>query len=367
MRKRVLMLLVAAVMLVSAAAVGCAPDTTPSPTPEPTPGEVIEWVGQSALPSGMPPHEGLARLAKNVGDMSAGQLMMTAHPAGAIVPATEEWQAIDRGVLDFAGGGGSYMAADIRFGTAISQLPAGMPPLPNLIFHRNKGADVMNMWYDRLGLKIYDIPGGGCHGLPEIWIWTNDPIHGPEDLAGLKMRTAGDGGQILAGMGVGTVFMPLGEVFEAMQRGVIDAFECAAPNFDYMMGLHEAAKYAYLSPTRAPTEVYPFLVNTDSWAALPDHLKAILTSAARTEAIEYNAIAVSRDAVALQAIIDYGAIVQPLPSSIDDLFVERTKEFYRAEVQEYPELADYLEAYFEFAQAWEELYGFPTPVMTSLD
>lgn len=372
------MLFVATVMLVSVAVVGCSPDADPSPTPTPTPTpttptpsdpsvEVIEWVGQAALPSGMPPHEGLTRLSQKIGQASQGQLNMTAHPAGAVVPATEEWQAVDRGVLDFCAGGASYMASDVRFGTAYSQLPAGMPPIPNLIFHRNHGAEIMNKWFEIKGFDIYDIPGGGFHGLPETWIWANKPINGLADLQGLKMRASGDAGEVLAEMGVGPVFMPLGEVFEAMQRGVIDAFEVAAPNFDYMMGMHEAADYAYLSPSRAPTEAYGFLVNTSSWEALPDHLKVLVTEAARAEAIQYNAIAVARDGEALQAIMDYGVTVAPLPSEIDERFVELTKEFYASEIQVYPELAEYLGAYLEFASAWEELYGFAYPVMTSLD
>ncbi|HHE41589.1 MAG TPA: hypothetical protein ENL12_02955 [Dehalococcoidia bacterium] len=382
MPKRILFALAALLMVLSIVAIGCAAEEAAPPSgegeqaapseeegeqPAQATEEVIYWTGQSALPAGNPPTEGLERLSATIKEASNGRLVMEAKPAGAVCPATEEWKNINSGVLDFCAGGGSYMAADLRFGTAFSQLPAGMPPLPNLIFHEQQGADIMNKWYEQKGWKIYDIPGGGFHGLPEIWISTNKELHGPEDLKGLKMRASGDGGKILERMGVGTVFMPLGEIFESMQRGVIDAFECSCPAFNYSMGLQEAAKYNYMSPSRAPTEVYGFLVNRDKFEALPDDLKAIVTECARAEAIKYHTMLHSRNADALVAMEAEGNINLPLPASINDAFVEGAKAFYKEEQENFPELKEYLDAYLPFAKNWEALYGFPYTVMTSLD
>lgn len=382
MSKKIALILVAVMTIAGIAITGCTPQpttptvpttptapttpTTPTTPSQPAP-QAINWIGQSALPSGNPPTEGLERLCASIKAASDGQLLLKSNPAGAVVPGTEEWKNIDSGVLDFCAGGGSYMAQDLRFGTALSQLPAGMPPLPNLIFHKAIGADIMNKWYKDKGWKIYDIPGGGFHGLPEIWISTSKPISGPENLRGLKMRTAGDCGAVLETMGVGTVFMPLGELFEAMQRGVVDAFEASCPAFNYSMGMHEACKYNYLSPSRAPTEVYAFLVSIDKFNALPNHLQAVVAECAAAEAIKYNEMLHTRNAVALKAMADYGNINLPLPASIDEAFVAATKAFYKAEVEKFPELKDYLTQYMAFAKNWEELYGFPYKVMTSFD
>ena len=382
MPKRFLLLLAALLMVVSVAAIGCAAEeaapaeeeeeaapaeeeeeAAPSAPSE----ETFNWVGQSALPAGNPPTEGLERISQSILVASGGRLVMEANPAGAICPATEEWKNINSGVLDFCAGGGSYMSADLRFGTAYSQLPAGMPPLPTLIFHKQIGAEIMNKWYDQKGWNIYDIPGGGFHGLPEIWISTNKELEGPDDLKGLKMRASGDGGKILEKMGVGTVFMPLGEIFESMNRGVIDAFECSCPAFNYSMGLQEAAKFNYMSTSRAPTEIYGFLVNREKFEALPDDLKQIVMECAQAESVKYNQMLHSRNADALIAMEAEGNINAPLPKSIDDAFVAGAKEFYKAEQENFPELKDYLNALLPFAANWEALYGFPYTVMTSLD
>jgi TRAP-type mannitol/chloroaromatic compound transport system substrate-binding protein len=384
MAKRLLVCLVAVIAVAGLLIAGCAaeeaapeeeaPEEEAAPeeeeeeeeAPAAPEAEVYNWVAQGALPSGMPVHEGLTRLAESIKVASNGQLIMEAKPAGAVVPATEEWKAVDRGVLDFCAGGGSYMAADVRFGTALSQLPAGMPPLPNLIFQKMVATDLVDEWYEKRGYNMMDLPCG-LPGLPEGWIHLDKKLEDPDDLKGLKMRASGDGGEILAAMGVGTVFMPLGEIFESMHRGVIDAFECSCPAFDWSMGLQEVGEYYYLSPTRAPTEVYQWLVNKDSFAELPDHLKQVLEDCCLAEGIKYHEMLHGRNAKAIQDFKDYGVIVETLPASIDEAFVEQTKAYYKAEVEEHPELKDYLEAYFEFARNWEELYGFPTAVMTSFD
>ena len=382
MPKRFLLLLATVLMVVSIAAVGCAAEEAapsgdgdkPAPEEEEEEEEVaapsdetFEWVGQAALPAGMPPHEGLVRISETIGVMSGGRLMMTAHPAGAVVPATEEWKGINSGVLDFCAGGGSYMVSDMRFQTVFSQCPGGMPPLPLMIFHRSVGYEVMNKWYREKGFGFIDI-GGGFHGLAESWIHTNKPLTGPEDMDGLKMRASGDAGKILEGMGVGTVFMPLGEIFESMQRGVIDAFECSCPAFDYSMGLDEAATYTYLSPSRAPTEVYQFLVSEEKFMELPDDLKAIVQDAAVAEGVNYFAMLNSRNADAIVAMAEGGEIIEPLPASINEAFSVEVKKFYAEEVTKFPELEDYMVNYYlPFANDWNLQNGFPYPVLTSLD
>lgn len=382
MPKRILFALAALLMVFSIVAIGCAPEEAAPPPdeeeeqmpdeeeeegPSQPSGEMFEWVGQAALPSGQPPYEGLVRLAERIEEASDGRLVITAHPAGAVVPATEEWKGINSGVLDCCAGGGSYMVSDVRFQTVFSQCPGGMPPLPLLIFHRTVGYEVMNKWYNQKGFAFIDL-GAGFHGLPETWIHTNDPLTGPEDLSGLKMRASGDAGKILEGMGVGTVFLPLGEVFEAMQRGTIDAFECSCPAFDNSMGLQEAANYQYLSPSRAPTEIYQFLVSEEKFNELPDDLKAIVTSCAMEESVVYHALLNAKNGPALDAMRAAGSVIEPLPASINAAFSEAAVEFYADEVTKFPELEDYMVNYYlPFAKSWNDLYGFPYPVMTGLD
>ena len=279
--------------------------------------------------------------------------------AGAICPATEEWKAVHTGVLDFCGGGGSYMHAEIHFGTLISQRVAGIPPLPHQIWLETEGSDLINQWYVDLGYDMWDVKGAGMPGPPEIFIHLDKELTGPEDLDGLKMRCSGDGGKVLARMGVGSVFMPLGEIFESMNRGVIDAFECSSPRFDWQMGLNEVGKYIYLSPIRAPTEVYQLLVRRSAWEALPDDLKIIIEDCGKAEAYRYHSELTAGDAGALQNFRDYGNIVQKLPASIEEAFAIEANAYMDELAAEYPEAKSVLESQRAFAENWNALYGLP--------
>lgn len=374
MKKRWILALVMIVALVSAlVAAGCPAPTPPAPAPPapappapappapppPAPVEVITWVGQSSLPAGMPVTVALERLSERIAIASDGRFVWKPEPAGAICPATEEWKAVHTGVLDFGAGGGSYMVAEVAFGTMISQRVGGIPPMPHQIWLESIGSDLINEWYVKLGYDMLDIKGAGFPGPPEIFIHLDKELTGPEDLKGLKMRCSGDGGKVLARMGVGAVFMPLGEIFESMHRGLIDAYELSSPRFDWMMGVQEVGKYIYLSPVRAPTEVYQLLVTRSTYEALPDDLKIIVEDCGKAVAYWYHAWLTSGDAEALQNFRDYGNIVQKLPRSIEEAFVAEADKYMDEQAADYPEAKDVLESQRAFAKNWDALYGLP--------
>jgi TRAP-type mannitol/chloroaromatic compound transport system substrate-binding protein len=291
---------------------------------------------------------------------------MKPNPAGSVCPATEEWKAVHTGVLDYCAGGGSYMTAEVAFGSMISQRVAGIPPLEHLIWMASVGSDMINKWYQTKNFDFMDVKGAGFHGTPEIWIHLNKPLKTPADIRGLKMRCSGDGGAVLARLGLGTIFMPLGELFEAMKRGTIDAYECSSPQFDWTMKLNEVGKYIYLSPTRAPTEVYQFLVKRSKFEALPDDIKLIVEDFGRAEAIRYHSILASKDESALDNFRKYGNIVEKLPSSIDAAFVEEANKYLDEKAAKYPEAKEVLDSMRAFARMWNELYGLPEWAKTGL-
>jgi len=371
MKNRIVMLLLSVAVIGALVLVGCAPEAAPPPEeeapppeeeeeapPAPPEVEVINWIGQSTLPAGMPVSIGLEELADRIKIASGGRLVWEPKPAGAVCPATEEWKAIDKGVLDFCAGGGSYMTADIPFGSMFSQrVGAKLSPLGHMIWFETGGRDLGNKWFAQMGYDFMDV--GGLHGLPEGWIHLDRELKGPEDLKGLKMRCSGDGGTVLARMGVGSVFMPLGEIFENMKRGVIDAFECSNPAFDWEMGLYEVGKYYYMNPTRAPWENYEILVKTSKWNELPDDLKVIVEDCCTAESIYYHSRLVDKCAKALQDFKDYGTIVERLPTSIETAFVIEANKYLDERAAEFPSVKEVLESQRAFEANWAELWGLP--------
>jgi TRAP-type mannitol/chloroaromatic compound transport system substrate-binding protein len=225
---------------------------------------------------------------------------------------------------------------------------------------------MVNKWYKAKNFDILDVKGAGFHGTPEIWIHLDKPLKSLADIKGLKMRCSGDGGAVLARMGLGTVFMPLGELFEAMKRGTIDAYECSSPQFDWTMKLNEVGKYIYLSPTRAPTEVYQFLVKKSKFEALPDDIKIIVEDIGRAEATRYHSVLVSKDEAALENFRKYGNIVETLPKDIDAEFVKQANIYLDEQAVKYPEVKEVLDSMRAFAKMWNQLYGLPEWAKTGL-
>lgn len=92
-------------------------------------GPKVTWMGQSCLPPGMPVSVGLQDLSERVKKASDERFILHVKPAGSVCPATKEWQAINKGVLDFAATGGSYMVPEVPFGSILSQrVGAKLPP-----------------------------------------------------------------------------------------------------------------------------------------------------------------------------------------------------------------------------------------------
>ena len=148
------------------------------------------------------------------------------------------------------------------------------------------------------------------------------------DLKGLKMRCLGDGGKILANMDVATVLVAGGEIYESMQRGVINAFEYSGPSVNWSMAFQEVADYMYISPSRAPTDCFFVGVNKAEWDKLPADLQKIVELAVRTELPKWYSQNVVLDAEYIQKFVDYGTEVSPLPKDIEEELAEVAADYY---------------------------------------
>lgn len=105
------------------------------------------------------------------------------------------------------------------------------------------------------------------------------PIHTPEDLAGLKLRTPGSATRIMAfeTLGAAPTPMNLGEVYLALQQGVLDGQENPLSVIDEM-SFDEVQKY--ISLTRHVYTPITLVMNGDKWASLSPELQAQVLEAA---------------------------------------------------------------------------------------
>jgi len=335
---------IGALAIVSLLVVGCAPEAAPAPdegeedeapapdeeedeAPAAPTDEVFEWIGQSHAGGITQQHHSLSRVAEEIEAASGGRLKMSVEVGGGIAPASKEFDAVDAGTLDFAVTCFMYWMDKFPACGIFTMVSGGMSPMEAMSWFREGGGSELA---DEMieGYNVQIVKNGGWMGPPEAFLMTNIELNTVDDLDGIKIRGAGDAAEILSRLGAGMVMMPAGEVFEAMERGVVDAFEVASPTLNWDLGLQEAADYLYLSGARQPYEYNPFIVNQDRWNELPDDLKAIVSQVNQAETIRAYDELIRLDLEAIAKFEDYGTKVMRVPAALEEGYLAEAKAFY---------------------------------------
>jgi TRAP-type mannitol/chloroaromatic compound transport system substrate-binding protein len=84
------------------------------------------------------------------------------------------------------------------------------------------------------------------------------------------MRFFGLGARVMQKLGVQTQLIPPGEIYPALERGIIDATELAFPSIDIKQGFHQVAKHYYFPGWHQQSSVGEFLVNLKKWNELSE-------------------------------------------------------------------------------------------------
>tara|TARA_R110002073_G_scaffold790_3_gene5671 strand:+ start:3428 stop:4594 length:1167 start_codon:yes stop_codon:yes gene_type:complete len=226
------------------------------------------------------PGLGLAaeNFAQYVEAMSGGRLIIRVYGAGEIVPAMEVFDAVSQGVADAGHGAAYYWKGKIPSAVFFTAVPFGMNAQEmNGWLHYGGGLDLWRQAYAPHNLVPF---AGGSTGV-QMAGWFNREINSIDDLKGLKMRIPGLAGEVFAAAGGTAVRIAGGELYTAMQTGVIDALEWVGPYNDLAFGFQEVARYYYYPGWHEPGAMLEFIVNRQSLEALPEDLQAIVRHAAR--------------------------------------------------------------------------------------
>ena len=110
---------------------------------------------------------------------------------------------------------------------------------------------------------------------------STQPIGKMEDFKGLKMRVPqGMTAMLFQELGASVVVLPGGEVYSALDKGVINTSDWASPSMNQRMGFFQVAKYTNY-PGFHSMPMASFTVNLNEWNKLPDDIKQILKTACR--------------------------------------------------------------------------------------
>jgi C4-dicarboxylate-binding protein DctP len=129
----------------------------------------------------------------------------------------------------------------------------------------------------------------------------NKPLHTPQDIKGLKIRTNSSkvNAAIVQAVGGMPQNMAFSEVYQALQTGVVDGTDGNVTNL-YTQKQYEVQKY--MANTRHSYSGYAVVVNKAFWDGLPADIRTTLEGAMK-EASEYNDKMAEKDATAAETAI----------------------------------------------------------------
>jgi len=208
-----------------------------------------------------------------------------------------------------------------------------------------------------------DLAGFGATPInpPEIFLQSTKELKTPADFKGLKIRAFGYGGLPFEKWGAALTMLPAAELYEATQRGVIDAFEMSNFKTNYDFGYHEVTKYIYISPIRAPSEhgMHP-AVKKSRWEALPDEFKLLFLSVAQAEEVNFGIRMTMAESPTAEKMREFGCIVQKLPREIEEAYAALYDDAMTATAADKPDMKEFLEASRAWAVKWNDSMTMPS-------
>ncbi|MGE5145216.1 MAG: TRAP transporter substrate-binding protein [Candidatus Eiseniibacteriota bacterium] len=278
----------------------------------------FSWKMTSAYPPGAPFYmdgPGSATdLAKRIEAMSAGRIKIQVFGAGELIPALEGFDAVRSGTVEMNHANAYFWAGKTFAAQYFTAVPFG------LNFQGMNGwlydGGGMTLWrevYEPFGLVPFACGNTGV----QMTGWFRKPIEKVDDLKGLKMRIPGLAGKVYSQLGVDVKLLPGGEIFPALERGVIDAAEFVGPYQDRRLGLHKAAKYYYTTGWHESSTVSELIIGKKAWDSLPPDLKAIVENACAACNVISEGWCQKTNAEAMADLVtNQGVKAAPLPDAI---------------------------------------------------
>ena len=194
------------------------------------------------------------------------------------VPTRDQPEALRAGTVDMYYGTAAYYAgiAPAANTTKLSQLTSQQ--------EKDVGADAI---YDEIHRKKLNAAYLGALGSQNPFqLYTIKKVTAPGQIKGLRIRSSAMYIDFLKALGVNPVVTKPGDVYQALERGVVDGLMWPLDSIR-PWGWHEKVKFVTGPPFYKVS--HPLLVNAKKWDSLPKHIQEVLMEALRLEVIVIDA------------------------------------------------------------------------------
>ena len=286
------------------------------------------------------------RLAARITEVSNGAIQTEYFAAGERVGAFDVFDEVA------SGNSQAYIAADYYWAgkhpgfAYFTAVPFGMTtPEWNAWVKFKGGQELWDKISGEFGLKALTCGGTGA----QAGGWFNKEINSPDDLQGLKMRIPGLGGNVMSKLGVSTVSLPGGQIYENLVSGAVEATEWVGPYNDYFMKFYEAASFYYTGGMHEPGGGLAFGMNKSWWEARSDYEKAVIEACCMEEnAAQPEEAAANNGEYLARLVNDHGVKTRQFNDDVWDAFGEAAEEVFE-ETRDHSPLAAEINDHFQDA------------------
>lgn len=236
------------------------------------------WTMTTVWPASLELIEMDRKFVELANKLTGDDLTIELFDGGSLVPAGEVFGAVETGTIQAGADWPGYWAGR---DAAFSPL-ATHASLFNAVDYVNwiqqwGGKEQYNEVYGKFGM-VY-LPYGVTNN--ESGFRTNKPIRTTDDLKGMRLRLSGlEQGKLLTQLGGSQVSMAGGEIYQSLERGVIDGAEFSTPNVDYSGGFHQVTKFWATPGWHQSSSVFGVMINKAAWDALSPETQEKLQIAA---------------------------------------------------------------------------------------
>ena len=296
----------------------------------------VRWRLASSFPKSLDTIFGSAEMfAKTVRALSGGKFEVSVHAAGELMPAFGVVDALQSSTIEMAQTAPYYYTGKnsifafgcaVPFGLTARQMDAWMD-------HGN-GRKLMDAFYANYNIKSRSAGNTGT----QMGGWYRKEIKTVADLKGLKFRMGGGlFGEAMQKLGVVPQNMPAGDVYQALEKGTLDATEFVGPYDDEKLGFNKRAPfYDYPGWWEGGAEL-EFFINAKAYAALPAEFQAIVDAATTVAARDMTAKYDAFNPIALKRLVAAKTQLKAFPKEIMDAGYKASMEVFAEHEAKSPE------------------------------
>ena len=291
--------------------------------------------------------------------VSGGTVNLQVFEPGKLVPPLAIFDSVSTGKVEAGYSWMGYEIGKVPVSALFGAVPFGMESPQFSAWMYFGGGDALL----KEAFKPHNVYPIFCGSIsPEAAGWFRKEINTPDDLKGLKFRAAGLGGKIYQKLGASVTMLPGGELFQALEKGVLDGTEFSLPTVDEQLGFSKVVKNYYLPGWHQPATNQFLYVNTAAWAKLKPQTQAQIETTCTAGVTMALAKAEALQGAVLAKFEKDGVKARQFNKTMLDAFAKASKEVLTEEAGKDPMFKKVLDSMTAFQQQnaqWHHLGYLP--------